>query len=296
LKPQIKILIAVFVICCLLISPCMGLEPVSTVTPTQSPLPGITTSTISPAPTQSPEVQDNTSASVVRPKAVDDNGDLTKGEEKISTALLLETNETSGNPQGSETGLQIKTVPVPPAPAGDGGKISSGKLVYVYITTRPGYSTHCVDSLVADVKNRNEDYHLVVGWADVANLERIAELDGVRNIRQVSPPRVHKGINTTQGDIIHKTASVRSTYGYTGAGMKIGIISDGVNHLADSQATGDLPVNVHVMRDQSSGDEGTAMLEIVYNMVPDAELYFHDSGNNILEFNDAIARLTVNPM
>lgn len=279
-----------------MIAPCIALEPVSTVTPGQSPLPGITTSPISPAPTQSPEVQDNSSASVVRPKSVDESGDLTPGEEKISTALLLETNETSGNPGGnssvSDAGLQIKTVPVPPSTdPGVVEKIPSGKLVYVYITTRPGYSTHCVDSLVADVKNRNEDYHLVVGWADVANLESIAELEGVQNIRQVTPPRVHKGINTTQGDIVHKTANVRSTYGYTGSGMKIGIISDGVDHLADSQATGDLPANVHVLRNTKGGDEGTAMLEIVYNMVPDADLYFHDCGTNVLAFNDAIANL-----
>ncbi len=99
------------------------------------------------------------------------------------------------------------------------------------------------------------------------------------------------GSRLTQGDAIHRTANVRSLLGYTSTGMKIGIISDGVRHINESKATGDLPDNVHVLRDAIGGDEGTAILEIVYDMVPDAELYFHDAGENKLAFNQAIAVL-----
>jgi len=85
---------------------------------------------------------------------------------------------------------------------------------------------------------------------------------------------VNIGSVTTEGDVIHKTANVRSTYGNTGAGMKIGIISDGVDHLAASIASGDLPADTTVLSNTLGGDEGTAMLEIVHDMVPDAKLYF----------------------
>ncbi len=170
-------------------------------------------------------------------------------------------------------------------------KIQSGTQVYVYISTEPGYSTHIVDPLVAEVTGRDEENHLAVGWTNVANLPGLADLEGVRNIRQVTPPVVYMGSRLTQGDAIHRTANVRSLLGYTSTGMKIGIISDGVRHINESKATGDLPDNVHVLRDAIGGDEGTAILEIVYDMVPDAELYFHDAGENKLAFNQAIAVL-----
>jgi hypothetical protein len=56
--------------------------------------------------------------------------------------------------------------------------------------------------------------------------------------------------------------------------VKIGVISDGVDHLADSQAAGELgPVTI-LPGQAGSGDEGTAMLEILHDLVPGAQLYF----------------------
>ena len=53
------------------------------------------------------------------------------------------------------------------------------------------------------------------------------------------------------------------------------MISDGVRTLADRQATGDLPARVTVLPGQAgAGDEGTALLEIVHDLAPGAELYF----------------------
>ena len=45
--------------------------------------------------------------------------------------------------------------------------------------------------------------------------------------------------------------------------------------LADRQASGDLPARVTVLPGQEgSGDEGTALLEIVHDLAPGADLYF----------------------
>ena len=53
------------------------------------------------------------------------------------------------------------------------------------------------------------------------------------------------------------------------------MISNGVATLAERQASGDLPARVTVLPGQEgTGDEGTAMLEIVHDLAPDAELYF----------------------
>ncbi|MFA5331426.1 MAG: S8 family serine peptidase [Methanoregula sp.] len=243
-------------------------------------------------------------ATTLGPGAVPDivalKSNLTKNEIKLSTALLLESgtssNVTSQIQQEITSGLIIKTVTGTTSTAltSAGTKNTSGKLVYVYVYVQPGYSTHIVDSLAAEVTDRDEANHLAVTWVDTQNLSALAALEGVKNIQEVIPPLVNIGSVTTQGDIIHKTANVRSTYGYSGAGMKIGIISDGVDHLSSAVASGDLPSTVHVLSNTQGGDEGTAMLEIVHDMVPDATLYFHDMGSNTVAFNSAIDDLRSN--
>ena len=149
---------------------------------------------------------------------------------------------------------------------------------------------HNID-YIANVTGRDEANNFAVAWVDTGDLYELAAIDGVRAVREVIAPGLSIGSVTTEGDIVHKTANVRSGYGYTGAGVKIGIISNGVKHINDSKESGDLPDDVHVLSDEVGGDGGTAMLEIVHDMVPDAELYFHDMGDDEIEFNYAIDAL-----
>lgn len=74
------------------------------------------------------------------------------------------------------------------------------------------------------------------------------------------------------GDVAHQAGVVRNTFGFNGAGVKIGVMSDGVDSLAFEQAAGRLPA-VTVL-DAGTGDEGTAILEIVYTLAPGASLYY----------------------
>ena len=98
------------------------------------------------------------------------------------------------------------------------------ELVYVYVYVTSGYSTHIVDPYAYEVTDRDETSNLAVAWVDITNLDNIASVDGVQVIQEVIPPVVNIGSVTTEGDAIHKTANVRSKYGYPGAGMKIGVI------------------------------------------------------------------------
>jgi subtilisin-like proprotein convertase family protein len=69
----------------------------------------------------------------------------------------------------------------------------------------------------------------------------------------------------------------RQRFGVSGLGVTIGVLSDGVDSLADAQATGDLPPDVEVLPGQEGedgGDEGTAMLELVHDIAPGAHLAF----------------------
>jgi len=66
------------------------------------------------------------------------------------------------------------------------------------------------------------------------------------------------------------------------------------DNRADAQATGDLPADgagLTVLHDVEDDDEETVMLEIVHDMVPNAELFFHDAGSNVIAFNPAIDAL-----
>jgi C1A family cysteine protease len=291
LKKTIMILIIIFLVCCLGIIPTIAADPYA----------GINVNSADTVYFNALKVPNNSNPSIFMQKVITQKGNLTPVEMKLSTALLLEVSGSSDSSarkqQESGSGLMTKTIPVQGTTAAlNSGpvKVPSGNLVYVYISTQPGYSTHIVDSLVANVTDRDEDNHLAAGWVDIMNLMAVAGLEGVRNIREVIPPVVNMGSVTTQGDAIHNTSTLRSKYGYNGTGMKIGIISDGVNHIADAKAKGDLPSTVHVLSNTVGGDEGTAMLEIVYDMIPGAELYFHDCGSNTIAFNNAIAELKAN--
>jgi hypothetical protein len=79
----------------------------------------------------------------------------------------------------------------------------------------------------------------------------------------------------SNGDIAHRANTVRLATGYDGTGIKVGVLSDAVDSLAGLQASGELPL-VTVLPGQagSGGSEGTAMLEIVHDLAPGAELYF----------------------
>jgi hypothetical protein len=168
--------------------------------------------------------------------------------------------------------------------------ISEG-IVYVYIYLNEGYSTSVINNLAEQVTDRDEKNNLAVAWIKVKNLEALASLDAVRIIRTVMPPVKRTGSVNTEGDAVHRTSNVRSTYGENGTGVKVGIISDGVDSRASAQATGDLPqdgLGLTVLSNTYGGDEGTAMLEIVHDMAPGAELFFHDLGGNTLAFNSAI--------
>lgn len=93
------------------------------------------------------------------------------------------------------------------------------------------------------------------------------------------------GARQSQGVVTHRVDVARSRYGVDGTGIKIGVLSDGVVNLATAQASGDLPPDVTVLPGQAgSGDEGTAMLEIIHDMAPGAKLYFAAALSSIGSF------------
>jgi subtilisin-like proprotein convertase family protein len=119
--------------------------------------------------------------------------------------------------------------------------------------------------------------------------------------RSASPAARTSGVGdaTSQGDVAHRAAEARNFFGVTGAGVKIGVLSDSVRFLANSQGSGDLPPDVVVLPGQdgigtTDIGEGTAMLEIVHDLAPGAKLFFATAfggpesfADNILALRDA---------
>ncbi|MEU3627952.1 neuroendocrine convertase 1 [Amycolatopsis coloradensis] len=96
----------------------------------------------------------------------------------------------------------------------------------------------------------------------------------------------------SEGDRAHNADTARQQFGVTGVGTKICALSDGIDSLATSQARGELPAGVDVIPGQEGdGDEGTAMLEIIHDLAPNASLGFASAFNSDASFADNIRKL-----
>ena len=82
----------------------------------------------------------------------------------------------------------------------------------------------------------------------------------------------------------------------TGAGIKVGVLSDSFNDLggaAADEADGALPSTVTVVKDLPSGgtDEGRAIMQVVHDIAPGASLYFYTAFESEQDFANGILTL-----
>ena len=117
-------------------------------------------------------------------------------------------------------------------------------------------------------------------------IEEIASRSDVGFISIDLPPEHNVAkLNTSEGDKTHQAAVARALTGRTGAGQKVCVMSDGIDSAGARAATGDLPPSIYVLPGQAGrGDEGTAMLEIVFDLAPGATLGFATAGGGEAAF------------
>ncbi len=133
---------------------------------------------------------------------------------------------------------------------------------------------------------------IVQAWVPAARVAAAAALPWVKAVTTPSYGSVDVGSVTSEGVAFHG-ADVAQAAGTNGAGTNVGVVSDGVSNIAASQALGDLPNTVNVLA-VGSGDEGTAMLEIVQDMAPGAGLLFNASGGGVANHVNALNNLVAN--
>jgi hypothetical protein len=106
-------------------------------------------------------------------------------------------------------------------------------------------------------------------------------------IADASGAAINTGNVKSQGDVAHGADLARKTFGVTGAGVKIGVLSDSYNCRGGAEGdikSGDLPSGgVNVIQEGNcagpttpakNSDEGRAMLQIIHDLAPESTLYF----------------------
>jgi Subtilase family len=139
-------------------------------------------------------------------------------------------------------------------------------------------------------------------------VDAIPALEAIPSLRLARPAIALRsaGAVTSQGDFAMRADAARGAFGLSGAGVKVGVLSDSFNCLGGAAAdvnSGDLsPVSVLQEISSCSGatDEGRGMLQIVHDVAPGATLLFASAFNgeasfaqNIIALKNAGARVIV---
>ncbi|PWR74782.1 S8 family peptidase [Methanospirillum stamsii] len=161
--------------------------------------------------------------------------------------------------------------------------------VRILAKTRDSSPLTKIESFFSET-SQDSDYGRIGGWISVSNITRLAMQENIISLMVQIPPRTSEV--TTEGDYILETRNLRNQTGISGEGICVGVISDGVDGLEDMIAAGELP-SVKVLSDKVGGDEGTAMLQIIHDIAPNATLIFHDRGESQIEYVKALDQLII---
>lgn len=142
------------------------------------------------------------------------------------------------------------------------------------------------------VVNHFEQFHAIRARLPLTKIEILAARNDVRFIRQAATATYNVGSVTSEGDKTHAADVGRVQFNVTGAGVKVGVLSDSVDHMAAAQGSGDLgTVTVLPGQAGTGSGEGTAMLEIVHDLAPGSELFFATGGPSAAAFAQNIRDL-----
>lgn len=156
--------------------------------------------------------------------------------------------------------------------------------------------------LGVEIEIVNAQLSKVQAWVEFSQLAALSQLPNVERVTTPSFAHSRSGGAITEGDAILKAKLLRDL-GFSGQGIKVGVISDGSNNWITARDTDDLPEIVTQFGSCSiqqevietclsarSCNEGTAMAEIIHDLAPDAELAIAAASTS-LEFIQGINQL-----
>jgi hypothetical protein len=185
---------------------------------------------------------------------------------------------------------------------------ASGRLMaYVYPSGSLAAAGDAVIARGGKVERTSDELGAVLAALPLVGVQDVAHDDAVRYVSLPRYPVLNAGGRVTEGDAILGVDDMRAAYGVDGEGIKVGVISDGIWRYEKSQQSGDLPAEINYTTCNAvpeldpagplAGGEGTALLEIVHDLAPGAELWFGSFGfsssahGTEIEFMEAVTCL-----
>src|SRR3989337_2040421 len=167
---------------------------------------------------------------------------------------------------------------------------NSGNIqTYIHMENMDQDNISKLESMNVKIEIVNSKYNLIQAWVPFDKVEEVASLNFVKKITPPSYGILRTGSVNSKGDMVMRSDKVRNELGFDGTGVRVGVISDGVDSMAVSQATGDLTNNIDVNPSlPGSGDEGTALLEIIHDIAPGAELAFSEGFSSSATFINSL--------
>ena len=210
---------------------------------------------------------------------------FTAAEAKLSSSLAFRTRLAAGQPVAAP----LATAGVLSALPSDDEAVDIGAVV-----------TPALLQLIAAqggrVKASSTQYGRIDAVLPLGRIAAIAADANVRWIREAANPMLNVGALTSQGYTTHRAKEVvEAASPITGAGVKVGVLSDSANAARVSAliTSGDLGPGTTVLDagPANGTDEGAAMMEIVQDMAPGAQVYFATAFTSEVSFANNIAAL-----
>ena len=241
----------------------------------------------------------------------------------LSPRLQVLADQPSGTPEQRSDRVGL-------APDGPGSlsQDDGGRLVVDLRADSPAAVSAAATAAGATVVAAEPSGVLATLTVPATRLEALAASPGVQSVHEVARPTVERferadalsapvpatpeafagcptGAKTSLGAARMNVGNARNTTGATGAGVKVGIISDSYNATKAKAdiARADLPgagnpcghtTPVQVVADDFGSlgtDEGRAMAQIVHDVAPSAALLFADAGRSSIEMASHIRAL-----
>ncbi|HLX64760.1 MAG TPA: immunoglobulin domain-containing protein [Planctomycetota bacterium] len=181
----------------------------------------------------------------------------------------------AGNASSTELGVALQRSLARSLPAAPAGKFA----LTLDVPHVNSVTLNAISATGAEVIHSSAQWNTVMAVAALEQIDALTKLDGVRSIALAHRPRVRQqGVAANQGDGSMKADQARAQTGASGAGQKIGVISDFINktNLADGvtpigvgTVTGTVPnATLSGLNDQTSGDLPAAIQVIDFGPDP----------------------------